>query len=95
MRELALLLLVLGALSAGRESRAEDGCRATGKSSGEIVVCGDTRELDAKLLEKGPPPPVAPRSPTSPASLPGDGLASGAKPIGAADRESVPKGRSY
>jgi hypothetical protein len=95
MRELALLLLVLGALSAGRDSRAEDGCRATGKSSGEVVVCGDTRELDAKSLEKSSSPPVAPRRPASRASLPSDGLASGTKPIGAADRENVPKGRSY
>jgi hypothetical protein len=95
MRELALLVLILGALSAGRVSRAEDGCHATGKSSGEIAVCGDTRELDAKSLEKSSSLPAAPRSPASPVSLPGDGLTSGSKPIGAADRENVPKGRSY
>ena len=95
MREMALLLLVLGALSAGRDSRAEDGCHATGKSSGEVAACGDTRELDAQALEEAASSTVAPRKPVSAASLPGDGLASGAKPITPADRENVPRGRSY
>ncbi len=95
MRELALLLLVLGAISAGRASHAEEGCRATGNESGVVAVCGDTREIDADSLEDAPPRPPAQRVPASPAGLPGDGLASGSKPIGPADRDNVPRGRNY
>jgi hypothetical protein len=95
MRELALLLLVLRAVSSGRAARAEDGCHATGKTSGEVAVCGDTREVDRQQLEDAASASAAPRRPSSRASLPGDGLASGARPIGPADRENVPRGRSY
>lgn len=95
MRELALLLLVLGALSAGRASHAEEGCRAMDDDSGVVAVCGDTRELDSASLEDPAPRPAPSRVPAAPAGLPGDGLASGSKPIGPADRENVPRGRSY
>ena len=95
MRELAVLLLVLGALSASPPARAEDGCRAAEAKSGEVASCGDVRELGSASLEDAATPPASPRKPISRVSASGDGLASGAKPIGPADRESVPRGRSY
>ena len=95
MRELAVLLLVLGALSASPPARAEDGCRVAETKTGEIASCGDVREPDAASLEDAATPPASPRKPISRVSAPGDGLASGAKPVGPADRDNVPRGRSY
>ncbi|MCC6640167.1 MAG: hypothetical protein IT386_03265 [Deltaproteobacteria bacterium] len=95
MRELALLVLVLGALSASPPSRAEDGCSAANTNPGEVVACGDVRELGRESLDDAAAAAAAPRKPISRVSVPGEGLASGAKPIGGADRENVPRGRSY
>jgi hypothetical protein len=93
MRDIALLLLILGALSAGG-ARSEDGCHATGKTSGEVAVCGDTGELDRKTLESAARA-LPPAAPIVPASAPSDGRATGSKPLGPADLENVPKGRRY
>lgn len=95
MQELSLLLLVLAAVSAGTEAKSEEGCRATGKDRGEIVVCGDTREIEASTLGEAMSPSAPPRTKIVPANLPADGQASGSKALGPVDRENVPKGRNY
>lgn len=93
MRELALVFFLLAA--AATPAPAEENCRNTGQERGEIAICGDTGELDAAKLASEASlagrnaPPAAPRPPAS------DALASGARPIGPADRENVPKGRQY
>lgn len=95
MRELALLLLVLGALSTSPPARAEQGCRAADERTGEIAVCGDVRELGRASLDDAAAASPASRKPVARVSVPGEGLASGAKPLGPADRDNVPRGRRY
>jgi hypothetical protein len=94
MQEIALLLLVMAAVSSGG-SHTEEGCRATGRDTGEVAVCGDTRELDAQTLGDRAPRATPARRPALPASLPSDELATGSKPLGPADLDNVPKGRRY
>ncbi len=76
MRELALLLFLLAA-AAAPNARAQDGCRATGASDGEVAVCGDTSELDATALQAAAAAAAGTERSSSPRPPPADGLASG------------------
>jgi hypothetical protein len=94
MRELALLLFLIAAASTPR-ANAEEACRATGESHGEVAVCGDTSELDAKSLQAAADAAAPPGRSNASHPLATDIPAAGSRPTGPSDRENVPKGRRY